>query len=190
MNDFKDYFTIGPIKIDISSIKLKGRILDIGGGGEGIIGQLKGNKVISIDRNKKELEEAPSVNDLKIVMDATDLKFLNSMFDTVTSFFTLMYIPKQDHKKVFQEIQRVLKQSGEFALWDVKISERGDDKRNKFLIWLEVKINDKLIETGYGTRWDKVQNINYFSNLGKSVGFEILETKEEKNTFYLKFRKT
>ena len=35
---------IEPQKIDLTDIELKGRILDIGGGGEGIIGQLKGLK--------------------------------------------------------------------------------------------------------------------------------------------------
>ena len=33
-------------------------ILDIGGGGEGIIGKLKGEQVVAIDPNKRELEEA------------------------------------------------------------------------------------------------------------------------------------
>lgn len=189
MKEYKDFYTIGPLRIDISNIKLDGRILDIGGGGEGVIGQLKGDKVVAIDKNKSELEEAPSIEDLKIVMDATNLKFLDKMFDTVTSFFTLMYIPQQDHKKVFQEILRVLKKEGEFNLWDVKVPNRREDKRIKFLVWLEVKINDKIIETGYGSKWDKVQDINYFSNLGKSVGFEVIESIEENNTFYLRFKK-
>ncbi|MFW9827590.1 MAG: class I SAM-dependent methyltransferase [Candidatus Thorarchaeota archaeon] len=189
MNEFEDFFTIGPLSIDISKTKLDGRILDLGGGGEGVIGLFKGNKVVAIDKNKRELEEAPSFEDLKIVMDAIDLKFLDKMFETVTTFFTLMYIPKQNHRKVFQEVKRVLKKDGEFVLWDVKIPNRSGDKRNKFLIWLEIKINDKIIETGYGSKWDKVQDIKYFSNLGKSVGFEIIDSKEEENTFYLRFRK-
>lgn len=36
------------------------RILDIGGGGEGIIGMRYSNRVISIDTRKDELEEAPT----------------------------------------------------------------------------------------------------------------------------------
>ena len=43
-------------KIDLSNIELKGRILDIGGGGEGIIGQLKGKQVVAIDRRESELK--------------------------------------------------------------------------------------------------------------------------------------
>jgi len=38
-------------KIDLTDVELKGKILDIGGGGEGIIGQLKGEQVVAIDRH-------------------------------------------------------------------------------------------------------------------------------------------
>ena len=65
--------------VDISDIELAGRILDIGGGGEGIIGQLKGEMVISIDPDKAELEEAPC-SSIKIVMSAEDLKFVDETF--------------------------------------------------------------------------------------------------------------
>jgi ubiquinone/menaquinone biosynthesis C-methylase UbiE len=189
MEGFEDFYIIGPIRIDISEIKLEGRILDIGGGGEGIIGQFKGEKVVAIDKNKRELEEAPSTEDLKIVMDVSDLKFLDNSFDTVTSFFTLMYIPKKDHKQIFQEIHRVLKKEGEFALWELKLPKRKKDDKEKFVIFLEVKIPDKIIETGYGNRWNKELDIEYFSDLAKSTGFRIIEKKEEDKTFYLRFSK-
>jgi len=45
--------------------------LDIGGGGEGVIGQMKGKQVIAIDPNRRELEEAAD-GPLKIVMDARE----------------------------------------------------------------------------------------------------------------------
>lgn len=62
-------------------------VLDIGGGGEGVIGQLLKDRVISIDPNKRELEEAPSEEGvLKIVMDAKELKFLDKEFSKATSF--------------------------------------------------------------------------------------------------------
>ncbi|KKN33204.1 hypothetical protein LCGC14_0805990 [marine sediment metagenome] len=44
--------------------------------------------------------------------------------------------------------------------------------------------------TGYGVLWNKQQNIEYFSNLAKSLGFEILESNEEKITFFLRLRKS
>ena len=68
----------------------KGMILDIGGGGEGVIGKLMGEKVIAIDFKKEELLEAAE-GPLKIIMDARELKFLNESFQTVTAFFSFMY---------------------------------------------------------------------------------------------------
>ena len=40
--------------------ELQGKILDIGGGGEGIIGRLYGPQVIAIDYRQDELDEAPA----------------------------------------------------------------------------------------------------------------------------------
>ena len=51
--------TIAVQNINISSLDCEGIILDIGGGGEGVIGQKFGNKVIAIDPVLEELEEAP-----------------------------------------------------------------------------------------------------------------------------------
>ncbi len=88
---------------------MNGRILDIGGG-EDIVGQLKGECVVSIDLKESEIKEALEAGDtesLKIIMDAKELKFLNNTFDTITAFFSIMYIPKQDHQKIFEEIYRV-----------------------------------------------------------------------------------
>ena len=58
--------------------------------GEGIIGNLNGNQVVAIDKNERELKETQN-EALKIVMDATELKFLSQSFDVCTSFFSLMY---------------------------------------------------------------------------------------------------
>ena len=182
-------YDAGLHKVDLSQVILKGRILDIGGGGEGIIAQIKGESVVAIDPNKEELEEAPSKVDLKIVMDAKYLKFLDNTFDTVTSFYTLMYIPKEDHKRVFQEIYRVLKNDGEFVIWDSIMPTKGDNDKLIFFISLEVNIGAKKIESGYGVQWKNEQNSEYFSNLAKDVGFEMLESNEEKFTFYLRLRK-
>ena len=71
-----------------------GHILDIGGGGEGIIGLLKGQDVIAIDIRRRELEEAAE-GALKIVMDARDLQFLDGAFSTATAFFSLMCLKEE-----------------------------------------------------------------------------------------------
>ena len=134
---------------DFATIEL---ILDIGGGGEGIIGQLKGKQVIAIDPNKRELENAAD-GPLKIVMDANELLFLDDSFQVVTSFFTLMYIKAPQHEKVFEEVYRVLRSGGRFLVWDLELPQCLDESMEVVAAYLKIKLPEKEIMTGYGTRW-------------------------------------
>jgi ubiquinone/menaquinone biosynthesis C-methylase UbiE len=187
----KIFFT-DPQEINLNNLNLEGRILDIGGGGEGIIGQLKGDNVVSIDLRKSELEEALEAGDtesLKIIMDAKDLKFLDNTFDTITTFFSIMYVPKNDYKKIFEEIYRVLRKEGELIIWDPIIPKNISKKKELFVILIKIQIKSKEVITGYGTRWNKEQDINFFIELAKSVGFKIVDQKLEEQYFFLRMQK-
>lgn len=165
------------------------RILDIGGGGEGIIGLCYGNRVIAIDHRRDELEEAPE-GALKIVMDAREMLFLEKTFDAVTSFFTMMYIDNHNHEKIFREIYRVLKDNGEFILWDTMIPEYDDGIKDIFVVQLEIEISDNVIKTGYGvSRKNKAQDIDYFIEMGKNTGFIIKKKEMKDKLFKIVFRK-
>lgn len=160
--------------INLNHLPVEGWILDIGGGGEGVIGQLMGNKVIAIDRSRRELEEAPA-GGLKIVMDATDLQFLDGTFSAVTVFYCLMYIPHESHAAVLRQAYRVLMPGGSLYLWDVNISEIVDKSKDGFAVPLKIRLPDREILTGYGARWPRESHdLNYYSNLCKQVGFEII----------------
>ena len=105
------------LEVVLPDFPADGLILDIGGGGEGVIGQLKGRQVVAIDLLKQELDEAPGQPLLKIVMDARELKFTDASFSTATVFFTFMYIAPADHEKVFRELYRVLRPGGTAFVW-------------------------------------------------------------------------
>jgi len=175
--------------IDLSNVKLKGKILDIGGGGEGIIGQLKGEQVVAIDPKESELKEATPGEYLKIIMDAKDLHFLDETFDTTTAFFTFMYIPLSEHQKIFKEIYRVTKKGGEFVIWDLRIPNRVISDKDFYGLYIKVKIEEKEISTGYATKWDRQQDLEYYLNLGTSIGFKTIEKKLMNEIFYLRFQK-
>ena len=83
--------------VPVLDFPAKGLILDIGGGGWGVIGQLKGKQVVAVDLRKREFEEAPGEPLIKIIMDARDLKFLDKTFDPATVSFAFMCLAPADH---------------------------------------------------------------------------------------------
>lgn len=171
--------------VTVEDFDTEGFILDIGGGGEGVIGQLKGQQVIAIDISKRELEEAPA-GPLKIVMDARDLKFLDDTFNTATVFFTFMYIASDDHQKVFEELHRVLRSGGRLLVWDVLFPELTDKKKNMALFPFKFILPDKEIRTGYGVRRPEgEQGLAHFMELAKKTGFQIVSHKEKDRWFFL-----
>lgn len=175
--------------ITLNDFSAQGYILDIGGGGRGIIGELKGERVIAIDISKRELEEAPA-GPLKVVMDATDLKFVDNSFNTATSFFTLMYIKDSDHEKVFEEVFRVLAPGGSFMIWDAVFDKRVDKEKDMAVFPLMIQLPDKGIEAGYGVEWPvKGRKLSHYTQLAEIVGFDVIAQKAENQIFYLKLMK-
>jgi len=144
------YFIYEQQTVTVDDFKTSGRVLDIGGGGEGIIGILKGEQIVAIDLRARELKHAPD-GPLKIVMDARDMQFLDETFGTATAFFSLMYLKSPpDYQKVFHEVYRVLKPGGRFFIWDASVSRPAETDKPSYVILLRVLVRDQEIETGYG----------------------------------------
>lgn len=176
-------------EIVVNDFDSAGYILDIGGGGEGVIGKLKGKQVIAIDPSKRELEEA-AAGPLKIVMDARDLQFLDGSFSTATSFFTLMYIKAPDHEKVFNEVFRVLAPGGVFLIWDVIFPQRPDANKDVAVFLFLVKLPNEEIDAGYGMSWtEEGRDPSYYVNLAEQAGFVVVEQMEEGRQVFLKLQK-
>lgn len=167
-----------------------GWILDFGGGGEGIVGQVKGTQVISIDRRKSELKEALERNckALLIEMDGTNLKFLDNTFPTATTFFSLMYV-RENLKQIFKEIYRVLKPGGKFLIWDANLALPSNSEKKVVAMYLEITLpSGKVVETGYGTRKSH-QKLEDIIETGKKVGFEAIKSENSEVQFYLELKK-
>jgi len=186
----KRYFIFPPVEIEIQDFDYEGYILDIGGGGEGVIGQLKGKDVIAVDIKKEELEEAAD-GPLKIVMDARDLQFLDESFSTVTAFFTLMYVrQREDQLKILEEAWRVLKPNGTLHLWEVDLSERPQTDKESYLVHLFYRISEEVTESGYGQRWpEEPRSEDHYIAMAKEVGFRDTSIERNRNTFYVKLIK-
>ena len=96
--------------------ELQGKILDIGGGGEGIIGRLYGPQVIAIDYRQDELDEAPASCE-KRLMDATALDFADNTFDALTAAFGIRNFQNLD--ACLKEMCRVLKKGGQLSILEL-----------------------------------------------------------------------
>ena len=74
--------------------EMKGFILDIGGGGEGIIGRVYGHQVTAIDKCQDELDEAPGG-----YQKIPKRKNRNSVNDSV---------PNAEYMRIYREIDNKL----------------------------------------------------------------------------------
>ena len=125
---------------------IAGRILDLGGWGEGVIGRVYGRAVTAIDIRPDELEDAPGDFE-RICMDARQLELPDGCFDAVTAFYFLMYLFPEDRGAVFSEAARVLKSGGRMYVWDAAYRSAFPEPH---LVELSIDAAGERIGTTYG----------------------------------------
>lgn len=163
---------------------IAGSILDLGGGGEGIIGRIYGSSVTAIDIRQEELDEAPQ-GPKKLLMDACDLQFEDNSFDNVTAFFFFLYLPKEQHPKALFEAFRVLKEKGRLYIWDAEVKEA-----NPFTIELDIDANGENVHTTYGVaKENAAQDAHSITAAAKEAGFRPVYGIVEDGRFCLCFEK-
>ncbi|MFO7729443.1 MAG: class I SAM-dependent methyltransferase [Spirochaetia bacterium] len=165
------------------------RFLDIGGGGEGIIGKLYGSNVVAIDKRADELYET-SNNSLKIEMDAAQMGFLDNSFDVVTIFFTLLYIPVDVKQAVLKESLRVLKDDGILEIWDAFVPKYEPGEKDIFVVDLEIVLPSETIHTQYGSLMGKeAQTDAQIRDWCTAIGLQAVDSFSNDVFFHLIFRK-
>ena len=165
--------------------ELTGSILDVGGGGEGVIGRLYGPSVTIIDHCQEELDEAPC-SCPKLLMDAASLAFADASFENVTFFYSLMYMNRPVQKAALADAVRVLKPGGRLLLWDCEIACAYPAP---FLAELDVRWAQERVCTTYGIVKPDPQSMEDFLTLCRKNGLTLLKTETASGDFYLEFRK-
>jgi SAM-dependent methyltransferase len=182
-------YVIETQKVSLANFPAEGFTLDIGGGGEGIIGQLKGAQVVAIDPIRRELAESPA-GPLKIVMDGSELKFLDAAFQNVTAFFSFMFMPLDLHEKVIGEAYRVLAPGGHFRVWDVVVPPKEAHTEKFFAFDLAVSLPDRQISTGYGLPWPAEGfDLEHYRLAAQAAGFKVAVEEKQGPLFYLELEK-
>jgi ubiquinone/menaquinone biosynthesis C-methylase UbiE len=160
-------------------------ILDLGGGGEGVIGQLRGRQVVAVDIRKGELDDAPA-GPVKIVADARSLPFPDASFEAATAFFFLMYVPAADRPAVLREAHRVLVPGGSLRIWDVAIPAPGERAAKTFVVPVCAKLPDRAIHTAYGVPWrGREMTAASLAQLLREAGFVVNALEESSKTLHV-----
>jgi ubiquinone/menaquinone biosynthesis C-methylase UbiE len=165
---------------------ISGSILDIGGGGEGVIGRLYGQSVTAIDNRQDELDEAPS-GCKKLLMDARKLDFADESFDNITFFYSLMFMDKETQRLAAAEALRVLKNGGKLLVWDAEIEKAYPEA---FSVELEIELGGERLKTTYGVISDIVnQTAETAAALFAQFGAEAIRSESKNGQFYLEIIK-
>jgi len=160
-------------------------ILDLGGGGEGVIGRLRGRQVTAVDLRQDELDGI-AAGPIKVVADARALPFPDSSFDAATAFFFLMYVAAADRKIVLKEAHRVLRPGGTLHVWDVRIPASGGRPHKLFVVPVRAELPDRTIRTAYGVPWKgREMSGDRIAQTAREVGFTVTEIAQEGETFRL-----
>ena len=163
--------------------ELGGSILDIGGGGEGVIGRMYGSQVIAIDVSREELDEAPAAC-VKIVMDATAMTFPDGSFDHATSFYTLMYMTAEQQRMALREATRVLRPGGTLHVWDAAFPAPYPEP---FLAQLDIDAAGAPVHTTYGVIKLDGQSADSIVAMAVDAGLVPAGREEREGHFHLRF---
>lgn len=163
---------------------LQGSILDIGGGGEGVIGRIYQGQVTAIDNRQEELDEAPD-GFKKLCMDASALSFADASFDHVTAFYAFLYISRELRERVIQETVRVLRPGGTYEIWDAEVESAYPEA---FEVELDIDAAGWPIHVTYGMiKKNAAQLCEDYIRLCAAAGLSLQKQENNSGQFYLQF---
>ncbi len=170
------------IKLNDLDAKL---ILDVGGGGEGLVSRIAQDRVCAVDIKLSEVREAriydPESN--WFVADARDLPFKDETFDLATFWYSLMFMRHRAAKKTaLQETFRVLRRGGRLHIMAAAIEPVQDPFFFRAVFTLP---DGTLSKIGYGVGGKQEQNLDSMIRLVEEVGFQIDRAEDNGSWFVI-----
>jgi len=160
-------------EIELLPITAEGLILDIGGGGEGLVSRIEGSRVCALDIRMSEIREAqihgPPAN--WFVGDGQATCFRDEIFSVVTMWFSLGYMSDWSIKRrVVEEAHRVLSKGGRLSIKASRIHK----ECSRLIFWGLFTLPDGTIsQTGYGVRGGQEQTLDRMVKLLEYTGFKV-----------------
>ncbi|KXH70071.1 MAG: hypothetical protein AM326_04650 [Candidatus Thorarchaeota archaeon SMTZ-45] len=190
MSESQTHIETPPQKIKLERVTTEGLILDIGGGGEGLVSRIEGERVCALDIRMSEIKEAQIHGNSSnwFVADGGHLCFKDSVFDTVTLWFSLGFMSDWNTKRtVLEEAYRVLKRNGKLSILASRIPEIGDS----LIFWVTFTFPDgTLSKTGYGLRGGQNQTLPRILEIVSEVGFDLHQCEDHGEWFKVESQKS
>jgi len=150
-------------------------VLNIGSGPgrDAVLIRQTGKEVVCVDASEAMVELSKQAGFTSILADFNTLPFAENSFDAVWSYTSLLHVPKKDVSIPLDEIIRIMKPSGVFALGLIKGDEEG---------YIEKSGLDK-------PRWFSLYQKDEVEALCKKHGFELVhfETYKPRSREYMNF---
>ena len=176
-------------KITLKRMEGEGLILDIGGGGEGLVSRIEGNRVCAVDIRLSEIREAQIHGHSSnwFVSDGRTLCFGDEVFDIVTLWFSLGYMSEWTIKRaVLEEAHRVLKDSGCLSI----LASHIPVSSTSVIFWGMFTLPDGTVsKTGYGVRGGQSQTLDSILELVSETGFCQHHSEDHHEWFKVESRK-
>jgi ubiquinone/menaquinone biosynthesis C-methylase UbiE len=173
----------------LERVTADGLILDIGGGGEGLVSRIEGEKVCALDIRMSEIREAQIHGHSSnwFVADGSRLCFKDEVFDMVTLWFSLGYMSDWNTKRaVLEAAYYALRKNGKLSIMASRIPKQGDS----LIFWVTFTFPDgTLSKTGYGVRGGQNQTLSRILKLVTDLGFDQHQYEDRGDWFKIESRK-
>jgi ubiquinone/menaquinone biosynthesis C-methylase UbiE len=177
------------VRINLQRFSEKGLILDIGGGGEGLVSRIEGDRVCALDIKMSEIREAQIHGHSSnwFVADGANPCFADQTFNIVTLWFSLGYMSDWNIKQaVLQAAYRALRKNGRLSIMASNIPE----KTERLIFWATFTLPDgTLSRTGYGVRGGQNQTLPRVLDLVTEAGFSQHQYEDHHDWFKVDSKK-